>query len=72
MNVYKVTDNKTPYCGGMAIVVANNEEEAKTLVYEIYKTLADFDAFKCDIVKELSFNNNNNIPHIVCEEFYYE
>lgn len=72
MNVYKVTDTKTPYSGGMALVAANNEEEAINIVLENSSSSTLFYAteYKAVLLENLIYNINDAC--IITEEWYYE
>lgn len=72
MNVYKVIDTKTPYSGGMALVAADNEEDAINIVLEnsLSSTLFYATEYKAVLLENLNYNINNSC--IITEEWYYE
>lgn len=74
MNVYKIIDIHTPYCGGMAIVAANNEQEAID-IFNISSCLSDgFDYDEDKYYASLLENiiSPANEPCFITEEWYYE
>ena len=72
MNVYKVIDTKTPYSGGMALVAANNEEEAidTIVVYSSNEFASKKDIFEATILENISCNTDE--PYLITEDWYYE
>ena len=72
MNVYKITDIKTPYSGGMALVAANDEKEAINIVtvYTSYDFAHERDVFEATILENISCNADE--PYLITEEWYYE
>lgn len=72
MNVYKVIDAKTPYSGGMALVAADNEEDAidVVVVYSSYPIWTERNVFEATILKNISCDTNE--PYLITEDWYYE
>ena len=72
MNVYKIIDTETAYSGSMALVAANNEEEA---IEVILNDSSSYYASETDIFKTIILENvfcNTDEPYLITEEWYYE
>lgn len=72
MNVYKIIDKETPYCGGMAVVAANNKEEALDLFYKNTKCISCSDKihYTASLLENVIYNKETSC--FITEEFYYE
>lgn len=72
MNVYKIIDKETPYCGGMAVVAANNEEEALRLFHENTNCIGCSSKinYTASLLENVIYNKET--PCFITEDFYYE
>lgn len=72
MNVYKVIDTKTPYSGGMALIAADNEEDAidVIVVYSSNYHASERDIFEATILKNIFCDTDE--PYLITEDWYYE
>lgn len=72
MNVYKVIDTKIPYSGGMALVSADNEEDAidVIVVYSSNYNASERDIFEATILENISCDTDE--PYLITEDWYYE
>ena len=74
MNVYKITDSTATYGGGMALVAANNEQEAIDVFdYDTcLHNLINYDVsnYYSSLLEHIVCKSNE--PYIITEAWYYE